>query len=639
MDAEGRWEGPQFTYRSNGSLQGEFTYVAGKPDGKFRRFHPTGALSIEGEHHLGTPVEVWRTYRSAGLSDEAVHECCLPPNTWQVVTHYPGDGRTLDDYFDDQGRQLLRDGSLHPEHPAEVPADARYDYDNQVWHSGQYERAKRQGCFTFWSKAGTMLEVAHYKQGALEGLRERYRQGLCVERRMYRAGELDGPAWEPVPATRFEDTSIAAQEGFYEQGMQVGKWRYLDATGQIVATVEFGPVLDQMPFDDLLAITSETHEPPPLDPAREHLRRLFTSAHSDSNQGALQGIASSIPQLTLAVSEQWLRKLRNEQLEPPQYLAKLLQALLRGMRPEHVFRALCGASMRHPDVGLRLLKVALLLSPDDLEIRAAEALCLTGLGRIREANERVTRLSGDYPREASELRLNLNVTFPEFNYWATPAVDGAHVAAELPTEVTQELESLRAALSKAACRLGLVRLALLEYEAKHGPCEFALPPDLAEWPLEQPATLDVYSFEAEEDTVQVDERLELADYSLPELMLQARTEWTLVCWLHFASGSTGTPPLDRQALPEVLTEPVHFGATLTQAFQDYFRVADQLQTAGIRSRNQHLPDCHWEGQAVSQLSRGLLMQAFAEYRERRAALFFAADASCRSPWQDDLRAM
>lgn len=666
-DAEGRWDGPQSTYRKNGTLQGEFVYVGGKPDGKFRRFHPNGEVSIEGEHRLGTQVGTHTTHRaSAGENDEAVHTCCLPPNAWRLLTHYPEDGRLVEDYYDAQGLRLLRDGTPYPERPQSVSPTAWFDPHKAAWTDGNFERGKQHGSFSYWHPNGAVLETSNYKQGQLDGLRERFRDARCIERRMYKAGQPDGPAWERVASERFEDATISAQEGFYERGKPVGKWRYLNASGQIAATVDLGTSVDAVALDDAVLRTVTPQDSLALDPAREHVRSLVWAAHHEPT--TLRAKVDAIPQLLPEVSEQLLRGLRNETSEPPQYVAKLLHWLLRGARAEHVFRALSAVYLREPAVAHTLLRVALELAPDELEVRAAEVLVLTGLGRVSAANTKIDQLRERHPGEADELAFNLRVTYPAFGFWPSEVTFGSAVSPELPTQVEQGLTPLREALSKAAQRLELVRHALLAHAASNGPLEFALPPDLSRWITEEPTALDTYSFEARDDeaeneaadvssdvsdgqshaeapkgppakvdVVRVDEQLNLAEFSLPELMLQARTEWTTLCWLYFAAGGE-TLAMNGWTLPTQAVEVPRFGAAMTHAFQTLFRVTDQLMTSGLRSRTQGLADCTWEGWPISRLSRGLLVQAFAEFRERRAALFFAADATCRSAWQDDLRA-
>lgn len=640
IDDAGRWHGEQCTYRSNGTLQGEFTYVAGKPDGKFRRYHPDGTLSIEGEHRLGAPIGTHVTYRSSQANDEAVHTCCLPPNACKLLTHYPEDGRLLEDYFDADGRRLLRDGSPYPELPADVPATARFDVQRPAWIDGRYDRGKQHGCFSYWSAAGELQEVANFKHGQLDGLRERFRDEHCVERRMYKSGQPDGCAWEQVARDRFENSTIVAHEGFYERGKHCGKWRYLNAAGQIVTTVDLGHAVDEVSPEDAVFHTVTPQDTLTLDPAREHVRRVLYAAHNHDD-ATLRAEVDAIPQLLTKVSEKIATQLRNEKLEPSQYVAKLLHWMMRGLRAEHVFRSLSAMFLREPAVGLQLLTVASRLAPSEVETRAARVLFLTGLGRLSEAREKIAELAATHPAEASELSFNLRVTFPRFDYWPAQVTFPSEVSPELPTEAAPELTRLRVALSKAAARLGEVRQAILAQTRKPDN-EFELPPDLSHWLITQPTALDGYTFEtsdeqtSERDTVVVEERLVTTGFTLPELMLQARTEWTTLCWLRFAAGlpvSTGQLELPEELLPQP-----GFGQALTQAFQELYRVTDQLKTSGIRSRSQGMVDCTWEDTPISQLSRGLLVQAFAEMRERRAALYFAADDTCRSAWQDDLRA-
>lgn len=635
-DAEGRWQGPQFTYRSNGSLQGEYVYIAGKPDGDFRRYHPNGEVSMEGEHRLGGPVGQRVMFRSSGESDEAVHGCCMPRGSVRVVTHYLDDGRFLDEYFDAQGRRILSDGSAYPARPESVPAHARFELSKESWVDGTYERAQPHGRLTWWSRSGILREVAHYKHGQLEGLRERYLDGECVERRMYKAGLLDGPAWERVGAGRFERAEIAAREGFYEKGEQTAKWRYLDAMGQILATVDLGGATSDISLDDAVLRTITPQDTLCLDPAREHCRALLFLSHY-GNTSQLEAAVAAVPQLTGMASTQWLSQLRDEVLEPPRYIAKLLQALLRGARAEHVFRALAGIYHREPGIGLQLLQVSLRLAPHEVETRATEVLLLTGLGRLAEVQAKITALAESHPIEAEELAFNARVTFPTFDYWPDAVALGPNVSPELPSDVSQGLEAMTRALRKSAARLQQVRASLVAYRLLHDHHDFAIPPDMSHWLGREPLVLETYSFENEGDQILVDEQLSLDGHTLVELMLLARCEWTTWCWLQFACGASSNVSPSQPSFPTTLEPNARFAAAITQAFQDLYRATDQIKTSGIRSRRQGIPECEWEGVPMSRLSRGLLIQAFAEYRERRAALYFAADATCRSVWQDDLR--
>jgi hypothetical protein len=277
------------------------------------------------------------------------------------------------------------------------------------------------------------------------------------------------------------------------------------------------------------------------------------------------------------------------------------------------------------------------LDPNDTETRAAEIMYHTGLGHVGQARNKITQFTDSHPIEAADLLFNLEVTFPEFSYWPTQAHATDDVSPELPTSVAQPIGPMRQALTKAATRLQRVRTALLQYRVLHGVQEFSMPPDLSSWTQREPTTLDAYTYECEGDEIQVEERLDLTGYSLTELMLQARHEWTMLCWLYFACGARSDDLMVHQRLPETVSQPAHFDAVITRAFQELYRVTDQLQTSGIRSRRQGVPDCLWSGRSVTELGRVLLLQAFTEFRERRAALFFASDETCRSAWQDDLR--
>jgi hypothetical protein len=588
-----------------------------------------------GEHHFGELVGSRTLYRSAALSDEAVRDCCLPPSAAKVVMHHRADGRILEDYYDATGARILEDGSPYPDVPKSVSPEAHFDFGDQTWVAGTYERGFPHGNVTSWGKSGELLEVAHYKHGKLDGIRERYVRNECVERRMYAEGELHGPAWERIAPSHFERSDIAAREGNYEKNEPVGKWRYLDAAGHPLLTVDLGPMFTHVSLDEVAALTEPDSERSTMHPAFRHVRRLLGISETAAQTATLTELAGTVPQLTREASERWLRSLQTEPLEPPQHVAKVLRGLLRGVRVQHVFRTLASAFSRRPNVGLSFLQVALSLAPNDVESLATEILLYTGCGQLTKASACVSRIRESHPTEATDLEFNLRVTFPTFDYWPAKTELGSDVSPDLPTGTDQPVLHLRQALSKAATRLSSVRRAIeaVAGEAEH---EFELPPDVSAWFHEEPTTLESYTFDAEGDTVEVQEPLDLRGYSLTELMLQARIEWTTLCWLHFATGASFEGFAARE-LPSAVTPRADYGAALTRAFQDLYRVADQVQTGGIRSLRQGLPDCTWEGRKITDLSRGLVVQAFLEYRERRAALYFAGDGTCRSPWQDDLR--
>src|SRR5690606_16987783 len=293
--------------------------------------------------------------------------------------------------------RLLRDGSLHPVPPSTVSPSARFEPQQSAWVDGRYERAEKHGCFHFWSVEGTLREVAHFKHGQLDGLRERFRDEQCVERRMYKRDQTDGCTWQQFANERFEDVDIAAHEGFYERGKHVGKWRYLDAAGQIVATVDIGSAVDKVALDDAVFRTITPQDTLALDPLREHVRRVLYAAHYGEDATLIAEVRR-VPQLLPTVSERIVRQLQNEPLEPAQYVARLLHWFMRSARAEHVFRALSAAFVRDAVVGLQLLKVSLRLAPDELETRAAEILLLTALGKLTLARQKLEPLAATHPK-------------------------------------------------------------------------------------------------------------------------------------------------------------------------------------------------------------------------------------------------
>lgn len=204
----------------------------------------------------------------------------------------------------------------------------------------------------------------------------------------------------------------------------------------------------------------------------------------------------------------------------------------------------------------------------------------------------------------------------EYGFW--PASEAfAHVAPEERVAVEQPLAAVRAAVQRAARRVSLLRGELLDQGA-----DFA-PPDVSALLGDAPP-LRRFSFAIEGDDatrVQVDEALPPL-HGVAALSAQARLEWTQLCWLCWAAGSS------RVELPERLAPRPELYSALLHASQR------QAALTGHELAPDSRP--HFHGLDEMRLPATALEYLGQHYREVRAALLFASDPECQSPWQDDL---
>jgi hypothetical protein len=204
-----------------------------------------------------------------------------------------------------------------------------------------------------------------------------------------------------------------------------------------------------------------------------------------------------------------------------------------------------------------------------------------------------------------------------YGFWpASEALPSA--ASQEQVVVEQALAALREAVQRAALRVSRIRAELLASGAPQTPPDVSA---LAEGA--PPLRSFVFSaLDAEGATVvQVDETLPAVD-GLAALTARAQLEWTLLCTLCWAAGSS------QVELPERITPRAELYAALLHA----------SQREAALSGDELAPESgsHFHGLDETLLPASALEQLAAHYREIRAALLFATDPECQSPWQDDL---
>lgn len=630
------FQGLHRLYRESGTLVLELSYLDGKANGKFFKYHPNGELAREGEYQRGVPVGLEVAYASSAPTDEPLQKCCVPPGAVKLTLRHFDVGHFEEDFYDQHGRVLLPDGELQPERPPGVAPDARYKPHDRVWRSESYVRGKRHGTWRQWSAAGELVEVVDYEAHQVHGRRQLWREGAVCSEWHYNCGTRHGQGWEMVPPNTYVNTAIVRQAGVFDTGLPSGVWTYTDAYGKAVHQIDLGPPLVSVSERDTAVFTHDAESLTAFEGEHPSLR-YFVALRRAARVGkeAVEAVLGDRPTWHAAGSERWLRSLADERLPNDKYIARLLEGLRRGADAPDVVCALARLWLNSPLVALALTELGLLLAPQHVRLLGVRVLSLLELGRVQGAKHAVEALRSLDAAAHAELELLLQMTFPKFGFWPQDVELDVEASEELPTFLAQDITVVSQTMAKLATRLDQVKHALSAYGDE---CLKCWPPGLAAGFNQVTAPLERYEFDVpadeqgDADHVVVDETLSLEGYTLSDLMNRARIDWVALCWLAFGVG------LSEVRLPEVVLPQPDYGRALTTAFSRLYRVADQLKTRGYRARAQGLPDASWEGHAISSLPTRFLVQAQAEFMEMRAVLYFLGDESCKSLWQDDLRA-
>ncbi len=645
LDAQSQPHGVRQVHRVDGSLEMELTYYHGTLEGPFRRFHPNGDVSRRGRYRAGQLDGEVVAFASEAPSPETLRACCVPPGAVTLHAEYVAGSCRSEHFYDARRRLLLEDGSLHPDRPESVPAEARFDLRQQRWVHGTYGPRGKDGRFEWYDRGGQLVELADFEDGQRHGDWQRYESGRLRFRCEQVHGVPHGVFFERVEPGRHSDESIAERRGQLDRGRHVGVWRYRTDGGQLVAEVDHGLPVESVSAEHP-ALSSAAHGTPSAEHRDVDADVLQAVARGLDGSGqhalaflvelrlaALRGVEAPqrCPRLDDRASRTLIRRRTDDPSELEQKLSGLAAALLEGADPSSVLRQMASVLVRSPRQALALSDAAVYLDQRSTSARITRALALLDLGWVEHARRDAQWLEVTSP--GSSRALSIAELFPSFEFWPAQTTLLERAMEELPTTVAQDIRSLRRAIAKCALRLESLRDALRD--VCHSNEQHWFPPDLSELARAEPVELESYSFvtdEAEEpDTVLVQERLRLDGHGVTALMWQARREWTLLCWLCWSAG------LQHVAQPDQLAPPTSFALALTTAFARHWTAADRVQTFGLRARTSNIPAFEWEGTSVDELTLEQAMLARDEYLEMRAALFFAGDGTCRSPWQDDLR--
>ena len=561
------------SFRSDGSLCSEQTYLHGTLDGPFRRYHPNGELARSGRHVSGELDGEMVATASSERTPERLRACCVPPGAWSMRADYSGGRLRSERFFDREGRLLLPDGSIHPDRPEGVPSIARFVPElGRQWVLGAYEQGQRHGRFRFWSELGEALVDAEYARGQAVGRWTLHSDGL----------ERD---------LGHELVDLKNSPALADERRSPEHWRALSAA----------LFAEQRPAEALCAL---------------------------ARAGDPEALTASIARSSLVQPPAYAERLVLE-LGQRATLERTANALVLGATPSVIFQRLARSLPLR--AGSDLIDAAIGLDPNRQALYSTRATLRLQLGELAGARADIERLDPSSAATAA-LAAYIRTLFWPFEFWPSGEELGDNYSEELPDEVLQPLPAIRSTIQKCAFRLGLSRAVL---RARGLSAESWLPPDLSHLHDGADVELGIWEFELTEEEqpvrVTVDETLKLEELDVPALMRTAQRDFAALGWLCWGVG------LDRIELPSELLPRPELRRALGTALLRYWICQDRLQTSGLRARMQGAPSFVWRGLSSDELYGPVAELACDTYREMRATLFWLADPECQSLWQDDLR--
>lgn len=674
-DDAGVPDGIARSWRPDGTLASETTYVRGTANGPYRRFHPDGSVAREGVFVDGSVDGTVVARGSDQPTTELLQSCCVPQNAWQLQIDYVRGEVRGQRWYDRAGVHILPSGRPFPARPDSVPPEARFEEEGDVWTiTGYTNEGQPHGVWRRWSRAGVLLAHEEFAAGQRHG-QTRYFQpdGSLWEEAQYAAGVRSGPyRFMTVPAGRYPDERIVEERGSFDRNQAVGIWTLHDKEGAPLRRYDLGIA----PPADALAASPAFDEQPPAGSAGPAAAwaALSESLESEGRLGesvlamARAAVAArDADGLTLLLARRCFAVTPGAGEEMALDIAKtadgnrglLLNAFGRGADPVGILRTLASALGRSDSVALDIADAAVLLAPARADCRVTRALIRVHMGDLGGATADAAHLPDDWSEQRDFILNYSRVLFPRFDFW--PASHPVETLfPEVPDGIDQPLLAVRGCIQKLATRLMALRQAIQASFQKSARRPNGLPPwmppDVTALLPEGPVALTTWQYDEivqEEDEapqdettggdgaapaaapqptlVTVDERMPLEALSLPTLMRLARREWCTLTWLCWSSG------LDHVALPTELAPPDDFGKACGMCVERLWRCEDKVITGGLRAMSQKVPGFTWEGIAVDDLPPLLAEIATDDYRELRALFFWLCDAGLQSLWQDNLR--
>ena len=700
VDAAGEKQGLHRSWRPDGTLREEVTFVDGKGIGTYLRYHPNGQIAGRGEFVDGQMQGILRCFASDAPTTEVLQPCCVPPNAWELQRDFHHGEIMALRWYNRAGQQILESGAPLPPRPPSVPSVARYDEASSRWLVGDYvvgparraqagpppepivggsepsegSEVNRSVHWRRWSRDGVLVEEESFENEARHGALRRYRETdgtLCLDVQ-YERGLKHGPFRDDTnPEGVFIVAGAFTEEGTFDRDLATGVWRLRDAGGAVLVERDLGLAA----HEDALA-TSPAFAPVDLAGGTvEEARRLVELAQAlrrDRRVGeatlALARAAAITGDLTA------LRELRAEATWPRSsaaaadlaaavieragsQLAPRVDALVRGGDPTALFRAIASSIKGAYRAALQIVDAGLLLDPERVGCYVTRSLVNVHLGARDSAARDVQRLPADWSEQRAQLDGYVRAIFPAFDFWPARVPVGT-IFDEFPDAPAQPLASVRAAIEKYATRLQLLREAVSQRVREAGADAGAagaswLPPDLTALLPAGPVALETLSFEQSflpdgepvddgADSTEVPGDVQVETIAIDERL--ALDGANVPALQRLARGDWAalcwlcwSCGLDRVALPDALTPPADFGPAAGMSIERTWRCRDKLTSGGLVAMTRGVPGFEWEGMAIDEMPHALAEVATQESVEVRAMFLWLCDETARSPWQSDLR--
>lgn len=270
-DPSGRRIGTWTSWRASGEVECVEEWGDGTQRLEYRRFHPDGSESQRGAKNL--LKDVWtglmRWTRLDGTSPEDQY---WDPDLGEAVRvierEFDDDGYVMTERcFDAQGRPVGRDGEPLPPRPANVPAEAFYNPDEQGWvlQRSALVTGDLRGERRLWDRNGVLGERSLHEPAGTPREEDTYRSGqLWMSKRWADDGDM-------VQSFYYGDTDPPAVRSatLYRNEQKDRTETFFDAQGQRLYSVrmeEVGPHHERRYYNDRLvfeAIASDDPKQPP----------------------------------------------------------------------------------------------------------------------------------------------------------------------------------------------------------------------------------------------------------------------------------------------------------------------------------------------------------------------------------------
>lgn len=672
-DAAGKEHGLVRYYRPEGTLVCETEFEHGTPHGKFRRVHPNGETSREGRFVHGKLEGTNVFHRSTEpTTEEFPHG--LGEAVWRAELDYKDGAIVAGRVFDREGNRIREDGSKMPERPEGVPEDAHFGTDEgeDRWISGRMtDGGKRIGTWRFWDEEGALLSELSYERGELHGVARTFDPESGVATAVTylhgrRVGDVverypeEGPGrLRRTPSGEMHHTSISKGRGPVDEHGKIGVWSFDDASGAFAVAVDLGVAPDPALFDEVLdgparpagawrAVAER------LARAGQHGVALFATARATAASGNPVELGRALAASTIPLGEE-ARVARAESalasiaesaaaLGRNRTMARVARALLEGAEPALAFKLaaqLLDDLFRGPHAASDLIRAAIALAPERVELEQTHALVALSLGDPERAATSIKRLSGALPEVATALATYRAYLYPTFDFW--PGHDeAARIAIEQPVDgdaPARDERALTAAIQEGASRAMLLRRAIVAHLGWEPPwllprLDLLLPSGPV--PIRR-AVMDAV-FEDPSDAPPPTASDEVADTfgfdeddraSLLTLVRKARDEWATLSVLCFLAGTRAIAlpsAADRPRPPRALHDAY---ATRHDILVDRAN-GDEPELEGPVA--ERLAASSWYGQPVRELDRASADFALQEHKILLRAASWAAEPERASPW-------